>query len=322
MSWIRPVGVVLVLVVVLGLLGCGGSSDNLVYQNISERAAWSTANYLAFTAYGGNGQKYIYRCNQSGTAQVLLTKTANDVKVSDEGGWHPAFSPDADKVAFSGRRSGGTTSLYLMDALDGDRNTTAFKRLTDSSLAGQDIQPNWRPDGTKIVFASDKVTSGGTGGLDIAVMNADGTGREWLVTNTDPDQWPCYNPDGTKIVYQSGPVGGKTDLHILDLATTADTNLTAALRNGASDDTRFEAPTWAKIGTQEWIYFHSNRDGDFDLFRIKPDGTSFTQITKDPRSDGYPVVNPTGTKVLFTRDRELWSCDPTGVNEKRLTRRY
>jgi len=321
MSLVRAMAVLCLLVVLSVLVGCGSSNSTLVYQNISERASWSVDNFLAFTSIGGNGQRYIWRCNQYGGGQILLTKTANDPTKLDEGGWHPAFNPAGNKVAFASRRSGGSTSIYLMDAIDGDRVATA--RLTDSSVPGEDIQPSWKPDGTQIVFASTKVIGGsGTGNLDIAVVNADGTGRQYLIATDELEQWPCFSPDGSRIAYQRGPSGGPTDITLYTIAGGASVNLTAPLRTGAGDMTRYEAPFWATVDGQEWIYFHSNRTGDFDLYRIKPDGTGLTQITNDVRSDGYPVVSPSGKHVLFTRDRELWSCDPAGGNEKRLTRRY
>jgi Tol biopolymer transport system component len=321
MSLVRALALLCLLVLVAVLVGCSSSSNTLVYQNISERASWSVHNYLAFTSIGGNAQKYVWRCNQAGGGQVLLTKTADSATSVDEGGWNPAFDPTGDEVAFCGRRSGGTTSIFLMDSTDGDRTTVT--KLTDATVAGEDIQPSWKADGSQIVFASTKVIgSSGTGSLDIAVMDADGSNRQYVVATDALEQWPCFSPDGTKIAYQLGPAGGPTDIMIYTLSGGASTNLTTALRSGSADTTRYEAPFWTTIDGVEWIYFHSNRTGDFDLYRIKPDGTGLTHVTSDVRSDGYPVVSPSGKRVLFTRDRELWSCDPAGGNEKRLTRRY
>lgn len=325
MSLLRTLALSLGVLGVTLLVGCSGSGDNVTFQNISERASWSADDYLAFTAFGGNGQRYIYRSNRSGGNQVLLTKASGNVQNANEGGWHPAYSPNGSRVAYAARR-GGSVAIYVMSATEGDR--TPVTQLTSSTVAGQDIQPSWSPDGSRVVFATDKVIGGhGTGGLDIAMVNADGSGLQYLSEQAEPEQWPVFSPDGTKIAFGVGPEGGPVDIHILDLTTLTRTNLTAALRTGPGDRTRFEAPAWGRVGGptgEEWIYMHSNRNGDFDIFRVRPTGTDLQQITNDPRSDGYPVLGPGGTRILFTRDRELWTRDatPGAGNEKRLTRRF
>lgn len=322
MAVLRGIVLGILIVAVASVMGCSGSDSTLLYQTISERSSWAVNDFLAFTAFGGNGQKYVYRCTKFGAAQILLTRSDNDLDVDDEGGWHPAHSPDGGLIAFAARRNGGTTSLFTMHSRDGDR--VAMTQVTNAAAAGQDMQPNWKPDGTQIVFTTDKVIGGGTGSLDIAVINPDGTILQYVIATAEVEQWPAFNPAGTMIAYQVGPIGGPTDIHIWDVAAATDANLTAALRAGAADTTRFECPAWGNVAGEEWIYFHSDRDGDFDIFRVRPTGADFQQITNDARSDGYPVINPDGDRILFTRDRELWTRDPVAGdgNERRLTRRY
>lgn len=304
------------------LIGCSSSDDNFLYLNISERAAWSSGNLLSYASFGADGQRYLYRSNSEGGNKFLLTRSANKPdSFIDEGGWHPAFSPDGATIVFSGRRNDGSVSLMLLNTIQGDR--AAITNVTDATVAGTDQQPYYRPDGAKIIFSTTKVIGGqGTGGPDIATINPDGTGLEYIVATAEIEQWPVYSPDGSKIAFQRGPSSGPTDIIVRDMASGVETNITTALRRGAGDLTRFEAPCWTTVGGTEYIYLHSNRDTFFDIYRVGVDGSNLERITNTSNSEGFPVMNPDGTRLLFTRDRELWSSAPTGGTEKRVTRRY
>jgi len=323
MKVLRVVVLGLAGLTVMVMTGCGGGSGSAYYHNISERASWGYNDTLAFSSYGGNGQKYVWRSNDTGGSQALLTIERDEVTPTNEGGYNPTFQPGQQKVVFSSRRSGGSVSLYMMDGSTGDRD--AITTLTNSGVAGEDVQANFSADGSKIVYVTNKVISGGTGTMDIVIMNVDGTSPAYEVESSDIEQWPCFNPDGTKIAFNRGPSTGPTDIIIRNISTDEEFNLTAGLRSGIGSTTRFEAPAWATVGSEEWIYFHSNRSGDFDIYRIKPDGTSLQQVTNDLRSDGYPVLSLDSKTVMFTRDRELWSCpaDPADTTvDVRITRRY
>jgi len=102
------------------MVGCGGDSQSTVFQNVSERTSWSSMDNIAFASFGGNGLLYVYSINTQGRGLTLLTLTDNDDDLNDEGGRHPAYSPNAGQIAISARR-GATPAIYLIDAERGDR---------------------------------------------------------------------------------------------------------------------------------------------------------------------------------------------------------
>ena len=86
---------------------------------------------------------------------------------------------------------------------------------------------------------------------------------------------------------------------------------------------------------EQLIAFSSKRDGDFDVYVMRPNGTDVRQLTRNDASganeadDDGPAWSPDGTRLAFlsTRDhlgdsdedRELYVIDSDGTSERRLT---
>ena len=105
--------------------------------------------------------------------------------------------PSGSKIAFASDRDGdGNNEIYAANA-DGTNQT----RLADAP--GNDANPSWSADGTRIVFQSGRIVNNVVLS-EIYVMNADGTDLT-NITN-DPsakDYSPAWSPDGTQIVFTS-----------------------------------------------------------------------------------------------------------------------
>ncbi len=296
--YVLLVGLVALAAVLLA--GCSGSTGAVVYQNISERTSWGPDGEIAFASFGGNGLLYVYTINEDGGGLVLLTPSDDDADLSDEGGRQPSFSPDGTRIAISSRR-GATPAIFLIDATRGDRD--GITRVTNDAGTGADTEPWFTPDGNRIVYT----TTRGDGNADLHIINVDGSGDLVLIDTPAEEHWGVVSPDGTRLAYSSD-AAGNTDIWVKDISnlgtagydpTDPGVNLTAA------SPFRDEAPAWSPDGTK--IAFHSNRNGDFDIFMMNADGSGQVEVTADQRSDGYPVFNPTGDRLAITRDRELWT---------------
>jgi Tol biopolymer transport system component len=84
------------------------------------------------------------------------------------------------------------------------------------------------------------------------------------------------------------------------------------------------APAHAAFpGANGLLGFNSDRDGDFELFTMRADGSGQTQRTSDPASDRKPVWSPDGTRVAFTSNRDgdfdIYAMDVGGGNLVQVT---
>ena len=107
------------------------------------------------------------------------------------------MSPNGKRLAFVSDRD-GDAEVYVMrtDAPDGPNNRPV--KLTDNATYW-DSQPDWSPDGSRIVYSSARDGNG----EDIFVMRADGSGKKNLNRNLAGDQHPVFSPDGRWIAFDS-----------------------------------------------------------------------------------------------------------------------
>jgi TolB protein len=128
----------------------------------------------------------IWVMNADGSSQTNITNNpAEDIL--------PSWQPGGSKIAFQTNRD-GDVEIYTMNP-DG----TGLTNVSNSAVSF-DFDADWSPDGSRIVFASNRETIGF--GVDIYVMDADGSGVGRLTTTRD-DSMPAWSPDGSKIAFRS-----------------------------------------------------------------------------------------------------------------------
>ena len=125
---------------------------------------------------------YLYGC-LVGVLLFLVFLAVQPAPVASQG-------DGASQIVFVSDRD-GDPEIYVMDA-DGNN----LRRLTnDPSL---DFGPAWSPDGSRIVFCSNREA----GTFDIYMMDADG-GNQVRLTTSGNNSYPAWSPDGLFIVYVS-----------------------------------------------------------------------------------------------------------------------
>ena len=64
---------------------------------------------------------------------------------------------------------------------------------------------------------------------------------------------------------------------------------------------------WSPTG--EWIVFSSDRDGDFELRLVKPDGSGLRKLIVGASRNNRPHFSPDGNWVVFTNQRAGYSAE-------------
>jgi Tol biopolymer transport system component len=79
-------------------------------------------------------------------------------------------------------------------------------------------------------------------------------------------------------------------------------------------------------GSNGRIAFASERDGDFEIYSIEPDGTGLLQLTSNALDDDDPSWSPDGTRIAYVRTgscqtacKAIWVMDADGTGQTAVT---
>jgi Tol biopolymer transport system component len=95
----------------------------------------------------------------------------------------------------------------------------------------------------------------------------------------------------------------------------------AALALAAIAALSWAAPAGA--ATNGRIAFTSNRDGDAEIYSMKPDGTDVVQLTNNTTNDDHPAWSADGARIAFDSDRtgtsQIWVMNADGSGQTQVT---
>jgi len=199
----------------------------------------------------------------------------------------PSFSPRGDKLAYSATYDGTNVADTAIDVMrpDGSDRRHAFARPGFSAFAS-----SWSPAGDQIAFSVGRYfRARGHPAAQVAIMQADGTNLRMIADDGANNGFPSWSPDGTRIVY-------KKDQHLV-IYSVADGKTVDLTKAGPHYD---NFPQWS---AKDRISFTTNRDGDFEIYSIKPDGTELRRLTRSHGVDGHQIWSPDGAWIMFSSAR-------------------
>jgi Tol biopolymer transport system component/imidazolonepropionase-like amidohydrolase len=261
------------------------------------RAAWLSDSEFLYTADGAIKRANLQNTQRTSVAfeaAIKLDRPAYARKRRDFdstaprralGIVAPAVSPDGNRVAFTA----------LGDLWIAERNRKP-ERITHDRFV--ETQPQWSPDGTRLVYVADKQDA-----MDIWMRDLKSGEEKLLVKTVNGAMRPAWSPDGKQIAFFSGS-SLSVRLQVHDLASGQSRSV-------------FELPIqptqvfWGAGGRSLAVpvlnpYSTRFREGIFELQIVPLDGGKPRRIAPIPhRTMSYVAPSPDGRTLAFVEDGRL-----------------
>lgn len=295
-----------------------------------------------------DGRKIVYI--DKDTIYVINSDGTNKTAILDDNNSNstPIWTPDGTKITFLSKKN--NISQIKVIGVNGENLTT----LMEDSYYISNI--SWSPDGNKLILQSIENKK-----ANIYSINSNGTDKKQL-TNSDNNTNPLFSPDGKNIsfiVNELNEYGNiiRNDIYIMDvegknIKQLTDSSTFKYSLKWSSDSSQIlfnsrgalseiflldvnnkqikrlspiqsynKSPALSPDGSK--IAFISGRDGNQEIYTMKPDGTEQKRITNTSHNEEFIKWSPDGRKIAFVSDKEgfdnIYIINKDGENEKRIS---
>ena len=247
--------------------------------------------------------KIVFNSNRDGTPGQIYILNLNDLSVdkltSSFENTHPIWSPNGDKIAYVSQQGENLSAqIFILNLNTGLINQLTFMEIpnSDPSVPTYARDPQWSPNGDKIIFRS-PVYYDGKKRNEVFSINVNGDPNLTQITRfPNPSEYenysacvhhdnPSFNPSGTKILFQCG------------------------IKNNPGD------------GDGK---FYGNPDY-YQIFIMNSDGSNHINLSNNSYSDTFPRWSPDGNKIVFYSNRlgtgndEIFVMDYNGNNQNNIS---
>jgi tricorn protease len=284
------------------------------------KLAFSLACIIASASLSAQIDAGLFRFPDVSKDQIVFTY-ANDIWVMPKDGGsavklsspagvesYPKFSPDGKDIAFTGNYD-GNSDVYVIPAAGG-----VPLRLTSHGYPDRVV--DWTTDGKKVLFASPR-ESGKARFNQFYTVAATGGAPEKLPLAYS--EFGSYSPDGKQLAlifrtqvgrnWKRYRGGWKADIHIFNLQTLSDENLSAP------EDAGSEFPMWSGNS----IYFLSDRGTELrmNLWRYDLTTKKYEQVTRFTDYDvHFPSLGP--DDIVFEAGGKLYLYNISSQKQKEV----
>ncbi len=315
------------------LLACGGSSSKPIVTP-------QTSTFAFMQQTTGLSYKFTPMLGKFSTANSTTVFTATPVVdtstnlLVDGEFYSIILSPDGKKGVFDLYggldRTSGQWDIWVADL----NNTSNPVQITND--VNDDAMPQFSPDGSKIVFTSNR-----TGSMhQVVIRDLYGPGEQVLPVPLNIDwMWaPTYSPDGTKLAMEAwGYDTNNNEFEGILVMNAADGSNPQMLTGALSADClcRDTVPSFTADGTK--IVFaridETYLPATADIYIMRADGTGLTRLTDGVGANFDPLtltIAGVGERILFSSNRDnltgtlsdgfdMYSMNADGTGMTRLT---
>ena len=213
------------------------------------------------------------------------------------------------------RGSGPSGEIFLIRPDGGGREQLTWNDVWDG-------QPHLSPDGRRIVFASERVTTpGDRPRLEIYVMNVDGSNTRQLTDGDGDAGHPRWSPDGTRVAFvRNDPVTFQGRIIVMNADGS---NIHPLITDSAASDAD---PEWSPDGRK--ILFQSVRSprGIPTMYVMDATGTNVRMLAGDGACAGWvngarwsPEANRIAYSCAMPQDLAIYTIEASGTGVTRIS---
>jgi TolB protein len=246
---------------------------------------------------GGTNRILTIRRDGTGLRRVDRGCTGGELPPSCAEAAFPAIAPNGRRIAFvrySGRIRDEQIDHEAIFTMRTDGSH--LRRVTrPRSRVEVDTDPQWSPDGRKVVFLRVNLTATPRGKRAVFTVNADGSGLRRLTPwAMDAGDGPDWSPDGTRILFRSPET---EDFLNSNLYTIRPDGTKLEQITHVSPTTRVYSASFSPDGTSI-TFGMTGVDDAADVFTMRLDGTALTPVTRTPLPDSAPDWGPRVTAAF------------------------